>query len=87
MSPARAPRLRVVVDGSNLATEGRVTPSLKQLDEAVSAFADEHPGAEIIVVADATFRTSRGGQRAQPVPRRDDGGRHCDAARGGRGAR
>lgn len=55
MSPARAPRLRVVVDGSNLATEGRVAPSLKQLDEAVSAFADEHPGAEIIVVADATF--------------------------------
>ncbi|MGA2123475.1 MAG: hypothetical protein ABSG58_03515 [Acidimicrobiales bacterium] len=55
MSPARAPRLRVVVDGSNLATEGRLTPSLKQLDEAVSAFADEHPGAEIIVVADATF--------------------------------
>lgn len=45
----------MVVDGSNLATEGRVAPSLKQLDEAVSAFADEHPGAEIIVVADATF--------------------------------
>jgi hypothetical protein len=45
----------VVVDGSNLATEGRVAPSLKQLDEAVTAFADEHPGAEIIVVADATF--------------------------------
>ncbi len=45
----------MVVDGSNLATEGRLTPSLKQLDEAVSAFADEHPGAEIIVVADATF--------------------------------
>jgi hypothetical protein len=55
VSPARAPRLRVVVDGSNLATEGRVAPSLKQLDEAVSAFAEEHPGAEIIVVADATF--------------------------------
>jgi len=55
VSPARAPRLRVVVDGSNLATEGRVAPSLKQLDEAVTAFADEHPGAEIIVVADATF--------------------------------
>ncbi|MGC2486247.1 MAG: hypothetical protein WA359_08390 [Acidimicrobiales bacterium] len=45
----------MVVDGSNLATEGRVLPSLKQLDEAVTAFADEHPGAEIIVVADATF--------------------------------
>jgi hypothetical protein len=45
----------VVVDGSNLATEGRVTPSLTQLDEAVSAFSEENPGAEIIVVADATF--------------------------------
>jgi Zc3h12a-like Ribonuclease NYN domain len=44
-----------VVDGSNLATEGRVTPSLTQLDEAVSAFSEENPGAEIIVVADATF--------------------------------
>ena len=55
MSPAKAPRLRVVVDGSNLATEGRVLPSLTQLDEAVTAFAEENPGAEIIVVADATF--------------------------------
>jgi hypothetical protein len=44
-----------VVDGSNLATEGRSTPSLTQLDEAVSAFGEENPGAEIIVVADATF--------------------------------
>jgi hypothetical protein len=44
-----------VVDGSNLATEGRVLPSLTQLDEAVTAFAEENPGAEIIVVADATF--------------------------------
>jgi hypothetical protein len=44
-----------VVDGSNLATEGRVLPSLTQLDEAVTAFAEENPSAEIIVVADATF--------------------------------
>jgi hypothetical protein len=44
-----------VVDGSNLATEGRVTPSFTQLDEAVTAFREENPGAEIIVVADATF--------------------------------
>jgi hypothetical protein len=44
-----------VVDGSNLATEGRVAPSLSQLDEAVSAFHEENPSAEIIVVADATF--------------------------------
>ncbi len=45
----------VVVDGSNLATEGRSSPSLKQLDEAVRAYASEDPGANIIVVVDATF--------------------------------
>lgn len=45
----------VVVDGSNLATEGRSSPSLKQLDEAVRAYASEDPGASIIVVVDATF--------------------------------
>jgi hypothetical protein len=45
----------VVVDGSNFATEGRVTPSLAQLDEAVRAFIDEQPNAEVIVVADASF--------------------------------
>lgn len=59
MSPAKSAakslRLRVVVDGSNLATEGRVTPSLTQLDEAVTAFSEENPTAEIIVVVDATF--------------------------------
>jgi hypothetical protein len=55
VSPIRSSRLRVVVDGSNFATEGRVTPSLAQLDDAVRAFTDEHPNAEIIVVADASF--------------------------------
>src|SRR5580700_5289022 len=45
----------VVVDGSNLATEGRTFPSLKQLDEAVRAYASEDPDASIIVVVDATF--------------------------------
>ena len=45
----------VVVDGSNLATEGRSSPSLKQLDEAVRAYASEDSGADIIVVVDATF--------------------------------
>jgi len=44
-----------VVDGSNLATEGRTLPSLKQLDEAVRAYAAEDPGSSIIVVVDATF--------------------------------
>jgi hypothetical protein len=45
----------VVVDGSNLATEGRTLPSLEQLDEAVRAYASEDPDASIIVVVDATF--------------------------------
>ena len=33
----------VVVDGSNIATEGRPLPSLKQLNEAVLAYMEEHP--------------------------------------------
>ena len=45
----------VVVDGSNLATEGRTLPSLRQLDEAVRAYAEEDPDAEIVVVVDASF--------------------------------
>ncbi len=45
----------VVVDGSNLATEGRSIPSLKQLNEAVLAYMSEHPDALITVVVDATF--------------------------------
>ena len=44
-----------MVDGSNLATEGRTAPSLTQLDEAVRAYAAEDPDASIIVVVDATF--------------------------------
>src|SRR5688572_19319802 len=45
----------VVVDGSNIATEGRSNPSLAQLDEAVRAYLSEHPDAQITVVVDATF--------------------------------
>src|SRR5688500_4141994 len=45
----------VVVDGSNIATEGRSTPSLLQLDEAVRAYRDEFPDAVVTVVVDATF--------------------------------
>jgi S1 RNA binding domain/Zc3h12a-like Ribonuclease NYN domain len=45
----------VVVDGSNLATEGRAMPSLKQLNEAVMAYMAENPDALITVVVDATF--------------------------------
>ena len=40
---------------SNIATEGRSTPSLKQLDEAVRAFLEEHPHDKLTVVVDATF--------------------------------
>jgi Zc3h12a-like Ribonuclease NYN domain len=45
----------VVVDGSNLATEGRTLPSLAQLDEAVRSYAEEDPNAIITVVVDASF--------------------------------
>lgn len=45
----------VVVDGSNIATEGRSTPSLAQLDEAVREFREQFPGKQVIVVVDATF--------------------------------
>lgn len=45
----------VVVDGSNIATEGRALPSLKQLNEAVLAYMSENPNALITVVVDASF--------------------------------
>jgi hypothetical protein len=45
----------VVVDGSNIATEGRSSPSLAQLNDAVLSFRDEHPESAITVVVDATF--------------------------------
>lgn len=44
-----------VIDGSNLATEGRTEPSLAQLKEAVAAFHSEHPGAVATLVVDASF--------------------------------
>ena len=45
----------VIVDGSNLATEGRTLPSLHQLNDAVSAYRGDHPDTLITVVVDATF--------------------------------
>jgi hypothetical protein len=54
----------VVVDGSNIATEGRSLPSLRQLDEAVRAFLTEHPADQLTVVVDATF-----GHRIDPSER------------------
>jgi hypothetical protein len=51
-------RRRVVVDGSNIATEGRTAPSLAQLDDAIRTFLDEYPGfttGDVTVIVDATF--------------------------------
>ena len=45
----------IVVDGSNIATEGRSLPSLRQLEEAVAELRRDHPNAEITVIVDATF--------------------------------
>jgi hypothetical protein len=45
----------VVVDGSNLATEGRSMPSLAQLDQAVREFLLENPEDVVTVVVDASF--------------------------------
>jgi hypothetical protein len=45
----------LVVDGSNLATEGRSLPSLDQLNRAVLDYKAENPSVEIIVIVDATF--------------------------------
>ena len=45
----------VVVDGSNIATEGRSMPSLAQLNDAVLSFREEFPDVNVTVVVDATF--------------------------------
>jgi hypothetical protein len=45
----------VIVDGSNLATEGRTMPSLKQLNEAIASYRADHPEALMTIVVDATF--------------------------------
>jgi hypothetical protein len=45
----------IIVDGSNIATEGRSQPSLAQLEEAVTELRRDHPHAEITVIVDATF--------------------------------
>ncbi|MHB8505660.1 MAG: NYN domain-containing protein [Acidimicrobiales bacterium] len=51
----------VVVDGSNIATEGRSLPSLAQLDQAVREFLAENPDDIVTVVVDASF-----GHRIEP---------------------
>lgn len=52
---ARTVPNHVVVDGSNLATEGRSVPSLTQLNDAVLAFMQEFPKTQVTVVVDASF--------------------------------
>ena len=49
------PTGHAVIDGSNLATEGRSEPSLAQLDEAVRSIDAEYDFAQITVIVDATF--------------------------------
>jgi hypothetical protein len=49
------PARHVIVDGSNLATEGRSLPSLAQLDQAVREFLSENPDVQVTVVVDASF--------------------------------
>src|SRR3984885_2227093 len=49
------PARQVIVDGSNLATEGRSLPSLAQLDQSVREFLAENPGDLVTVVVDASF--------------------------------
>ena len=49
---------RVVVDGSNLATEGRTLPNLVQLEQCVTDYMGEHPALafeDVTVVVDSTF--------------------------------
>jgi hypothetical protein len=58
------PARHVVVDGSNIATEGSSLPSLKRLDEAVREFLVENPDDVVTVVVDATF-----GHRIPPEER------------------
>ena len=45
----------LVVDGSNIATEGRSLPSLAQLEQAVDDIAADREIENIIVIVDATF--------------------------------
>jgi len=58
------PSTHLVVDGSNIATEGRSLPSLGQLLDAVDAISKEHPKATVTVIVDATF-----GHRIDPSER------------------
>jgi len=58
----------VVVDGSNLATEGRATPSFSVLHEAVAAFRAENPDAMVTIVVDGLFAHRIDESERKPVP-------------------
>ena len=60
------PNAHAVVDGSNIATEGRNEPSLQQLRDAVEAFRDEYDFEIITVIVDASFehRVAKGDHKA-----------------------
>ena len=62
--PKNGPK-HVVVDGSNLATEGRTAPSLKQLNEAVLSYMNEFPDTKVTVVVDAPLQMQREVQALQ----------------------
>ncbi len=49
------PSGHAVVDGSNIATEGRSEPSLQQLDEAITQFIAEYDFERVTVIVDASF--------------------------------
>jgi hypothetical protein len=64
-----------VVDGSNIATEGRSEPSLAQLEEAVAAFTADHDFSHVTVVVDASFEHRVAKRERAAVERAIDEGR------------
>ena len=68
------PKGHAVIDGSNLATEGRSDPSLKQLDDALAAFTNDHDFAHVTVVVDASFEHRVANKDRAAVKRRIDDG-------------
>ena len=54
------PARRVVVDGSNIATEGRTTPSLAQLNDDLVAAAEGALPEEIVKACEQVWQDLRG---------------------------
>ena len=63
-------RTHLVVDGSNIATEGRTAPSLAQLDEAVRAFLEQQELRADRRHRRRDVRSSHRRERASPASRR-----------------